>query len=762
MKTEERTEALLESALDYAARGWPVFPVFEPVGSGCSCPKEAQCERPGKHPLTLRGFLDATADKETIRAWWVKWPNANPALRTGSESGLVVLDVDVGAGRVGDDSLAELERAHGSLPLTLEVKTGGGGRQLYFRHPGFSVKSVNGILGKNLDVKGDGGYVVTPPAGHVSGSPYAWMQGFAPDECDLAPLPDWISKALEEAVDNRAQSPLDSEQILEGIPQGERDEKLFRYACSLRSQGRDKAEAKILLAEAAKRAKPPFPVDLAVGKVDAAWAKYPTTAKKASARGPSAGDKLIEIALRCELFHDDRRDTYAVFEESGVRRTLRLRSREFRRHLVHTFYRENQGGSGRDAVNLAIDVADAKAVHQGEMHRLEVRFAGTGEEIWIDLVDDRWRAVKVTAAGWEVVDRPPILFRRYSHQNALPEPVAGGNLLDLLDLINLKDEADQILTLSWLVSVPIVTIPRPGLVLHGIKGSGKSCTAKVLRECLDPSALDGLDIPRDPSELAQQLDHTAVPWLDNLSKVHGWQADRLCAAITGGGFRKRELYTDADDILMNFRRTMVITGINIPTSAPDLLDRMIMIELEPPSTRREEAVLWEKFRTLHPSIFGGLLDTLAEAMRLRPGVHLSQPPRMADFARWAAAIAEAMGYGANTFEEIYRANAARQVEEVVSSDPVAAAVIPFAGEVGTWCGTASDLLTCLNNRNDKQKDPEWPRRAAELGKRLKVLLPSLKESGVTVEFKSSHKRGRLIAITDPAVLAKGVAPEDDE
>src|SRR5207244_1364309 len=135
-----------------------------------------------------------------------------------------------------------------------------------------------------------------------------------------------------------------------------------------------------------------------------------------------------------------------------------------------------------------------------------------------------------------------------------------------------KDEGDRILTVCWLVAAPITTIPRPGLMLHGVKGSGKSCTAKMLRECLDPSAIDGLDVARDPRELAQLLDHTAVPWLDNLSKLHAWQADRLCAAITGGGFSKRELYTDTDDILMSFRRTMVVTGINIPTSAPDLLD----------------------------------------------------------------------------------------------------------------------------------------------------------------------------------------------
>ena len=57
-------------------------------------------------------------------------------------------------------------------------------------------------------------------------------------------------------------------------------------------------------------------------------------------------------------------------------------------------------------------------------------------------------------------------------------------------------------------------------------------------------------------------------------------ADMLCRGVTGGAFSKRELYSDDSDVILTFKRPMIITGINIPTHSPDLLDRLLLIELE--------------------------------------------------------------------------------------------------------------------------------------------------------------------------------------
>src|SRR5215211_1206215 len=117
--------------------------------------------RADKTPYTKNGHLDATTDKSRITAWWNRWPNANPAAPTGERSGVFVLDVD--KDKWGFGSLEALEEEHGELPTTYIVKTGGGGFHYYFRlPPDVVIRNSAGKLGRGLDVRGEGGYVLLP------------------------------------------------------------------------------------------------------------------------------------------------------------------------------------------------------------------------------------------------------------------------------------------------------------------------------------------------------------------------------------------------------------------------------------------------------------------------------------------------------------------------------------------------------------------------------------------------------------------------
>jgi len=127
----------------------------------------------GKHPRTEHGLKDATIDEATIFGWWRRWPGANVGIVTGMASGLLVLDIDPRHG--GVESLALLEREHGSLPETAEVSTGGGGRHILFLHPGFRVKNRANMM-PGVDVRGDDGYIVAPPSLHASGRRYEWRR----------------------------------------------------------------------------------------------------------------------------------------------------------------------------------------------------------------------------------------------------------------------------------------------------------------------------------------------------------------------------------------------------------------------------------------------------------------------------------------------------------------------------------------------------------------------------------------------------------
>jgi Bifunctional DNA primase/polymerase, N-terminal len=90
----------LATVLGYAAKGWQVFPL----------------QVRAKEPLERsRGFYDATSNPKRLERWFARYPY-NVGIRTGTASGICVLDVD---GDVGFESLRHLEHGHGRLPPTL-------------------------------------------------------------------------------------------------------------------------------------------------------------------------------------------------------------------------------------------------------------------------------------------------------------------------------------------------------------------------------------------------------------------------------------------------------------------------------------------------------------------------------------------------------------------------------------------------------------------------------------------------------------------
>ena len=125
----------IDQALDYASRGWPVFPVWPIRGGKCAC-RKADCQHPGKHPigkLAPKGRNSATTDPITIQGWWVCYPDANIGIATGPESGLVVVDVDPRHG--GNESKKKMEKL-GNFPYTVMAYTGGDGEHILMAHPG--------------------------------------------------------------------------------------------------------------------------------------------------------------------------------------------------------------------------------------------------------------------------------------------------------------------------------------------------------------------------------------------------------------------------------------------------------------------------------------------------------------------------------------------------------------------------------------------------------------------------------------------------
>ncbi|WP_198592165.1 phage/plasmid primase, P4 family [Kyrpidia spormannii] len=276
---------MVEYVIQYANRGWHVFPVYGIDDSGrCTCGRE-ECSSAGKHPITKHGVKDATTDIDTIRQWWERWPDANVGLATGETSGIVVIDIDPDKG--GNESFEDLVSRYGTLPDTVEAITGSGGRHIYFAYPiGVDIRSKIGVL-PGIDVRANGGYAVAPPSRHKSGRRYEWELSAHPDETPIAPMPQWLIDVITNGQKRQAAPVSLVKRIDEPIPEGQRNDYLFRLASSLRSQGLEFEDILEALRDENKRRCDP-PLD---------DSELMTIAKSAC-RYPAGTVRVLEPALR--------------------------------------------------------------------------------------------------------------------------------------------------------------------------------------------------------------------------------------------------------------------------------------------------------------------------------------------------------------------------------------------------------------------------------------------------------------------------------
>jgi hypothetical protein len=175
------------------------------------------------------------------------------------------------------------------------------------------------------------------------------------------------------------------------------------------------------------------------------------------------------------------------------------------------------------------------------------------------------------------------VFRRYSNQQIQPYPSLQfpPYIFDqFLKLLNVKDEDNKLLLKCYIICLFIPEIPKPILMLHGEQGSAKSTLQELIKLLVDPSIVRTLSFPRDINELIQKLRHNYIAYFDNISVIPRWISDELCRAVTGSGFTKRQLFTDDDDIIYNFKRCIGFNGISLGATKADLLDRGLIIHLE--------------------------------------------------------------------------------------------------------------------------------------------------------------------------------------
>ena len=447
--------------------------------------------------------------------------------------------------------------------------------------------------------------------------------------------------------------------------------------------------------------------------------------------------QLVDLATsRCELWHTPDGEAHVSVMLDDHREHHRVGSKGFRQFLARTAYRDLGCAAGETMIRDACAAIAGIANYDAPEHAAHVRVAGEGGTVWLDLCDATWRAVAVDEHAWRVVERPPVRFTRRGAMEPLPVPVGGGSLDELREHVRVADESWPLVA-GWLVGALMPRGPYPALLFRGQHGAGKSWSARILRSLVDPSKAPIRSEPREPRDLIVAARGSWVVALDNISSIPRWLSDGLCRLATGGGYSARALYTDDDEIVVDVQRPTILTGITDVVTAPDLLDRSLLVELEPISEeeRRAERDLTAAWAGARPRVFGAVLDCVSCSLRERDSTHLPRLPRLADWATVATAAETAMGLPRGAVLEALDATREDATEIALEASAIASPLRALVRRDREWTGTAGGLLHALALLAEPHvtHGATWPKSERGLVASLTRLAPSLAATGILVK-----------------------------
>ena len=451
---------------------------------------------------------------------------------------------------------------------------------------------------------------------------------------------------------------------------------------------------------------------------------------------------LADIAEGCRLFHSPDGSCYADIEQDGRRKTIPIKG--LKEWLHHAYYLKTGKSPPSDAIRSANETLAARAKYDGGDRPVYVRVANESGAVFLDLADDAGRVVEITANGWRLIKEAPVSFLRPPGLLHLPEPEPGGSIDELRPFLNIKDDSDFVLVITYLIAALHPPGPYPLIAVSGVQGSAKSSFSRFIRAIVDPNSSPLREIPRSPRELFIMAKATHVIALDNLPRISDWASDALCRLSTGGGFSTRKLHTDDDVVLFDVTRPIILNGIEETVGRPDLADRTIFISLDALSSPRPEEELRQEFNHAQPRVLGAILDGLAHCLRELPTVHPENYSRMADFVKIGTAC-EGAFWSAGTFREAYASNRARAVDAMIEADPVAAALVEMMSKRSEWSGTATRLSAILKTNGGFEG--LLPNSPNALSGRLNRIQPALRQREIEISHIRAGRQGnRLISI----------------
>jgi hypothetical protein len=702
----------------------------------------------------------------------------NAAVTCGPSNGILALDID------DELKFKKFSEKHAlDIPDTFTVKTGRGGRHLYYAYPNdgcdYGNRSKTKDCDAGYDVRGIGGVVIAPGSIHPeTKNAYSIVNDIA-----IAEAPKWLKDKARndssqiEFVDLTTDDDVDCQVTNETsivlnidslgisknikntinsiIPAGKRSEEIWRVIKECINKGVSKNDIFTIFNN--------FPIGAKYrekGSTKERWLEKQIEKAKSEVINDlkSNNEKEISKILRLldpvvvEIFRNGS-IYYARLDYHNALVTLELNSPAFQDHINRIYYDEYKSVLSNYSMAKVRQILRAEALSKGVSKEVNVRIAHCDGKIYLDLGDESWKVIEIDEVGWRVVTKSPVPFIRTGNMVPLPMPdekATGDDLNSLKSVINCSDDHYWTMIVGWIINCFLSDGPYFVLSVHGAPGSAKSTLVRLLHSLIDPSRAHLKAFHRNTRELMISARQSRIQSFDNLSGLTNEESDALCRLSTGGSYSVKENYSDGDEYVINACRPIIISGVNSSVIRGDLADRVLNVELE----RLPQDIgyisddkIKDEFDNLHPKLLGSICSIISVALKNYPNLKITNLPRMAKPSKWITAAESGLGWKHRHFIKEHSKNQKMIAGESCEQNSLIRAIISLLESIdsGKFIGTSSYLFNCLN-QNQNEQPADWPKTANSMSRMIKNLIPVLEKIGIKVEYTRQSNQ-RLIILT---------------
>lgn len=308
------------------------------------------------------------------------------------------------------------------------------------------------------------------------------------------------------------------------------------------------------------------------------------------------------------LLRDEVGVAFAMIRE---REFVPVKSERFKGIVSRGIYRSTQEPADEGMLKAVMTLAEAFAQEQPRQP-IHLRFAEKLEKRFLFLADEECTIIEIDADGWRVSDDPPVSFRLGDCQ-PMPAPLEA-EINKLLTFLNIETE-DMCFVLAWMLNAICSPSKQcPILLLDGVAGSCKTSALRTIVNVLDPKVGAQAGPPANEDDLFAAAYSGAIVSFDNVSTL-GNLSDPLCRLSTGGGLRKRKLYTDGETFSLDAKRPIIAAGIDPTMYQQDLIERVVRVELSKPNSYMNDEEFERLLVEQQPYLTGALLSLASKVMR---------------------------------------------------------------------------------------------------------------------------------------------------